>query len=232
MKRGKIVKYDGIRMPDNRIIRGLEKKEEGYKYLEILEGDEIKSEDMKNIITSEYYRRVRKILKSKLNGGNIMKAINARAVSIVRYGASIINWTKTELSSMDRKTRKLLTIYGALHPRANTDRLYIKRDDGGRGLISVEDCVAIESYRLNEYLEGSQERLLNAVQKEGILNEGKNREEVKEQRKSQYEEKVLHGQFMRNTESVRDKGTWLWLRKGTLKKETEGSITAAKDQAL
>ena len=82
-----------------------------------------------------------------------MKAINARAVSIVRYGASIINWTKTELRSMDRKTRKLLTIYGVLHPRANTDRLYIKRD-GGRGLISVEDCVPIESYRLNEYLEG------------------------------------------------------------------------------
>ena len=75
---------------------------------------------------------------------------------------------------MDRKTKKL-TIYRALHPRANTDRLYIKRDDGGRGLISVEDCVAIESYRLNEYLEGSQERLLNAVKKkEGIMDEGEN----------------------------------------------------------
>ena len=113
MKRGKIVKCDEIKMPDNRIIRGLE-KEEGYKYLGILEGDEIKSKDMKNIITSEYYRRVRKILKSKLSGGNIMKAINARAVSIVRYGASIIKWTNTELSSMDRKTRKLLTINGVL----------------------------------------------------------------------------------------------------------------------
>ena len=134
----------------------------------ILQRDKIKSEDMKKIITSEYYRRVRKILKLKLNGGNITKAINARAVSVVRYGASIINWTKTELRSMDTKTRKLLIIYGALHPRANTDRLYIKRDDGGRGLISDEDCVVIESYRLNEYLERSQERLLNAVKKRNI----------------------------------------------------------------
>ena len=75
---------------------------------------------------------------------------------------------------MDRKTRKLLTICGALHPRTNTDRLYIKKDDGGRGLISVEDYVPIESYRLNEYLKVSQERLLNAVKKEGILDEGKN----------------------------------------------------------
>ena len=159
-------------MPDNWIIRGLE-KEEGYKYLGILEGDETKSEDMKNITTSEYYQRVRKILKSKLNRGNIMKVIDVRAVSIVQYGASIINWTKTELRIMDRKTRKLLTIYGASHTRANTERLYIKRDNGGRGSISVEDCVAIESYRLNEYVEGSQERLLNAVKK-GILDEGKN----------------------------------------------------------
>ena len=95
-----------------------------------------------------------------------MKAINARAASIVRYGASIINWTKTELRSVDRKTRKLLTIYEALQPRADTDRLYIKKDDGGTGLISVEDCVAIESYRLIEYPEGSQEKLLNAVKKE------------------------------------------------------------------
>ena len=37
---------------------------------------------------------------------------------------------------------------------------------------------------------------------------------------------------MKNTESVLDKATWLWLRKGTLKNETEGTIIAAQDQAL
>lgn len=38
----------------------------------------------------------------------------------------------------------MITILGALHPKANVDRLYIKRKDGGGGLISVEYCVGSE----------------------------------------------------------------------------------------
>ena len=95
MKRGKIVKCDGIVMPGNEIMKGLE--EEGYKYLGILEIDNVKHEEMKEKLKKEYIRRVRSILKSKLNGGNIIQAINARAVSIIRYGAGIISWRVDEL---------------------------------------------------------------------------------------------------------------------------------------
>ena len=45
-------------------------------------------------------------------------------------------------------------------------------------------------------------------------------------------QKQRHGQFFRATEEDRDERTWHWLRKGKLKKETEGLITAAQDQAL
>ena len=38
---------------------------------------------------------------------------------------------------VDRKTRKLFTIYGALHPKSDVDRLYIPRKEGGIGLISI-----------------------------------------------------------------------------------------------
>ena len=49
------------------------------------------------------------VLKSKLNAGNI-KAIDSWVLSIIRYGAGIIEWTK-EPKEMDRNTGKLLTIY-------------------------------------------------------------------------------------------------------------------------
>ena len=49
-----------------------------------------------------------------------------------------------ELKEVDRKTRKLLNNYRALHPQADVDRLYLKSKEGGRGLISVEDCVEME----------------------------------------------------------------------------------------
>ena len=34
-----------------------------------------------------------------------------------------------------------MSMYGAQHPKADVDRLYLKRCDGGSGLIGVEDCV-------------------------------------------------------------------------------------------
>ena len=82
-------------MPDGKIMKNIE--EDGYKYLGMLEADGVKHEEMKDQIKKEYIRRVRNIVKSKLNGGNIILAINSRAVFVVRYGGGIISWTKIEL---------------------------------------------------------------------------------------------------------------------------------------
>ena len=56
----------------------------------VLEEDKIKHEVIKGNIQTEYFRRVRSILKSRLSGGNIMRVINAKAASIIRYGAGIL----------------------------------------------------------------------------------------------------------------------------------------------
>ena len=45
------------------------------------------------------------------------------------------------------------------------------------------------------------------------------------------EDKPLHGQILRQTEQVKAKRSWDWLKKGDLKKEAEGLITATQDQA-
>ena len=57
----------------------------------------------------------------------------------------------------------MLTMYGAHHPKADVDRIYLKRVEGGRGLIGVEDCVRIEIDSLEKYLRTSREELLIAV---------------------------------------------------------------------
>ena len=125
---------------------------ENYKYLGVLEADTIKMELMKEKIMKEYRRRVKKVLGSKLNGGNTIKAINAWAISVVRYSGGIVDWTVDELKEADRKTRNLLTLNGALHPRSNTDMLYLPRAEGGRGLISFEECIRQEEHGLSDYL--------------------------------------------------------------------------------
>ena len=162
MKTGKAVKSEVISMPDKNIMRNIE--EGGYKYLGILGPDDVKHEEMKGQIKKKYIRRVRNILKSKVNGENfITSAIKSRAVSTVRYEAGIIIWTKIELEEIDRKTRKLMTIYGAQHLKADVDRLYLQRCEGGRSLIGLEDCVQVELHCLQNSLSTSKEMILKDV---------------------------------------------------------------------
>ena len=84
MKRDKIVKTEGIKLPDGEVIKQV--GEEAYTHLHIIELDKIKETEMKEKITKEYKRRQRLILKSKLNGRNKVKAINTWAVAIFKYG--------------------------------------------------------------------------------------------------------------------------------------------------
>ena len=96
-KRGKVVNNEEINMADGKTIKNIE--EDRYKNLGVLEANGVKHEGMKG-------QRVR---KSKLNGGNIISAINSRAVSIIRYEVGIISWTKMELELLDWKTIKMMT---------------------------------------------------------------------------------------------------------------------------
>ena len=125
MKRGKVVKSEVISIPDGKMIKNVE--ECGCKYLGTLESDSVKHEEIKYQMKKKYIRKVRNILKSKLNGGNIILTINSRAISTERYGAGIINWTRMVLEQLDWRTRKLMTMYGAHHPKSNVDRLYWQR---------------------------------------------------------------------------------------------------------
>ena len=82
---------------------------------------------------------------------------------MVRYTAGILCWTQKELEAMDIKTRKRLTMNWAFHKRSSVDRLYMKRKVGGRGLMSVEECVRTEERALKEYVTASDEPMLKEV---------------------------------------------------------------------
>ena len=52
----------------------------------------------------------------------------------------MLDWKKEELTAMDRMTRNVLKMHGALHPKSDADRVYVSRCNGGMGLVSVEMC--------------------------------------------------------------------------------------------
>ena len=162
MEKGRIVKSVGIELPDGKVIKSLQEGE-GYKYIGILVADQFLQEKMKLNVSKECITRIRKVLKSKLNGGNLVRGVNTWAVSLLRYSAAFVSWSKSELQAIDRKTRKFYTIYGALHPKPDVDRLYIPRKEVERGLISIQDCVELAIKVLEVYVHGSEERLIQAA---------------------------------------------------------------------
>ena len=111
MDKGKIVKSVGVELPVGEVIKLLQKGK-SYKYLGILEADKFLEEKMKLNVSKEFIRRLRKVLKSKLNCGNLVHGVNTWAVSLLRYSAAFVSWRKSELRVIDRKTRKLFIIYG------------------------------------------------------------------------------------------------------------------------
>ena len=131
LKRGKMVRTEGIELPDGKRMR--EVNLDGYKYLGVLQLDSIMNREMKEKVKSkcksQKFRRVKELLRSQLNGGNVIAGMNAWAVGIIRYGAGVLDWTKEELKSIDIKTRKLMTMNGSLHPRGNVGRLHLARKE-------------------------------------------------------------------------------------------------------
>ena len=75
IRKGKVVATDGIKLTDGREIKNLEKGD-SYKYLGVLELDEVQCKDIEMKLTKERYRRVRKLLLSKIDGGNVICGIN------------------------------------------------------------------------------------------------------------------------------------------------------------
>mgnify|MGYP001792407501 FL=1 len=94
-----------------------------------------------------------------------MRAINTYAVSVVRCTAGIVNWTREELETIDKRSRKMFTAHGRFHPKYDVDRLYTQRIVGDRGNMSIEDLVRKEEIHLPQYVTFSTDKLIQTVKK-------------------------------------------------------------------
>ena len=92
-----------------------------------------------------------------------------------------------------------MTMYGALHPKSNVERLYIKRKEGGRCLISVERSVREGQNSLDFYVANSKENLLKGVaaaetiSTEDTVLSGGFRKQKAQELKQNWREKRMHG---------------------------------------
>ena len=106
------------------------------------------------------------------------------------------------MTQLDRRTRKLMTMRNALHPKSNVDHLFIPRKEGGGGLQGVKETVNLTNLGLENYVKESRERLLTATRSVDIdfiepIRETtiEAKEQEKEERTISWEEKMSHDQL-------------------------------------
>ena len=231
---------------------------ECYKYLGIDEDIEYNGKISKERVLKEYYRRVRAIWKSQLNGRNKTIPNNTFTVAILIPTIGILDWTLKELEEADVKTCKVLCMTGNFHRKSNVNRLYVKRMEGGRGLKKFEDyfktrMVAIRrhlirdrkrNHLLKNVMEHEKDRIMRIgeqyermytqdeeVTDERISNKIKN--EINKKDKDEWHPKQQHGYLFRKIAKKEDtdyKGSYLWMKKGNLMSHIEGYLCAVQEQ--
>ena len=87
-----------------------------------------------------------------------------------------------------------MTMYKALHPRDDVDRLYVPRKDGRRGLATIEDSVDTSIQWHEDYIEKYEWGLITAIRND-TDNTMDNRMTIT--RKQKLEDKQLYGRLKR-----------------------------------
>lgn len=131
----------------------------GQHYIGVWELDQIMSEGMKRKVRKVYQERLTLLIK------NLLLAVNTWTVSVIRYSAAFLDWTKEETKEADRWTEKWIVGVRRLHTKFNVMKIYIKNHYGQRILISVKQCYAEELINIDNYLANNDEMLLKVVER-------------------------------------------------------------------
>jgi hypothetical protein len=119
-------------------------------------------------------------------------------------------------------------MYKSFHPKSSVDRIYNRREDGGRGLHGIENIVRAEEQSVKSYvqMQALTDPLMARCQE--LMNSWDDLEE-----NVGWYDKPLHGAWHRQVSQVADMGlSYQWLNKCDIRSNTEALILAAQEQAL
>jgi hypothetical protein len=229
---------------EGEIIKNLNKGE-FYKYLGINQSNHIQHSIIKENLEKQFYLRIKSILKSKLNGNNLIKAVNTYAVPLLTYSFGIIKWSKTNLQNINIQTRVLFTKFCKHHPKSAIERFNLPRENGGRGFSNLEilqhnQIASLKNYFLNRARDNTFfNALVSADKGYTPLNLSDNIiSDIVEPNIpdtiANIKQKSLHGRYFKELEQpeINIQASHAWLKKSNIHPETEGFIFAIQDRVI
>ena len=116
------------------------------------QADGIRTKQVYERVKEEMTKRLKLLMKSELNDENLIQAINSKVIPVAAYPMNVCKMTKGELNELDQIVKRELRKSNMLGKQASDERLYLKRDQGGRGLKSMRDVYAETRTRVACYM--------------------------------------------------------------------------------
>ena len=112
---------------------------ETYKFLGIEQADGIKTKKDFERVKSKVNKRFKMLTNIELNDGNLVCAINTKVISAAAYPMNVCKFTDGELKELDQVTKCEMRSKNMLGKQSSDERLFLIREDGGRGIKSLRD---------------------------------------------------------------------------------------------
>ena len=138
-KRGKMIKGEGLSAIEEKMKALDPEQREIYKFLGCEQAEKIDMERVMARVKAEIQKRMNALMQQDLYDKNLIKAINRTVIPVAGYVMNVCTFTKQKLDELDKAIKKILR-NNKMHGRqASDERLYMRRENGGRGLKNMKD---------------------------------------------------------------------------------------------
>ena len=135
-----MVRGEGLQVLEERMESMDQDENEIYKFLGIEQADGIKTKRVYERVKHEVTIRVRMLINTELNDINLVRAINAKVIPVAAYPMNVCGkFSKVKLKELDQVIKLEVRSSNILGKQGSYERLYLKREDRGRGIKSMRD---------------------------------------------------------------------------------------------
>ena len=158
-----MVKGKGLEVLEERIRVIDSDKNEIFKFLEIEQADGIKTKKFFERVKGKVNKRVKMLTNTELNDVNLVRAINTKVIPVAAYSMNVCKFTDGELKELDQVIKRKLRSKNMLGKQSSNERLYLIREDGGRGMKSLRDIYKETRLRVTFYMTWIQNKWIKAA---------------------------------------------------------------------
>ena len=173
LKRGKMIKGEGLSVIEDKIKALDLEQREIYKFLGCEQAEKIDMERVLARVKVETEKRTNALVQQDLYDKNLIKAINRTVISVAGYVMNVCTFTKQKLDELDKAIKKILRDNKMQRRQASDERLYMRRENGERGLKSMKDLYEETKVRVACYMTHSESVWMKTAWRREFQKEGK-----------------------------------------------------------